>query len=521
MPAARDSAVTPTLRGQFPTRPAEVTPPSRRENIVLVLVGVAVLLPPWLVGAWENWAQWATAVFALLAFAALFAPTFDLRGWPPSRPAQENLRRLAGFPIFWLGLAIMAYGMVAALNPGRVLMVSNGRQWLEVIPHLSWLPQSITAPFWPMNAWHALLVIVPAWLVTCAAWIGLETERAWRWLVGAVAVNGLLLALLGMAQRLSGTHGIFWIYNPRPDYAEAVFFGPFFYPGHAAAWMVLAFGAAVAMLDFHLRRRDPLQPPSRWGWPMKRASIWLAALVAIIFALSLFVKPDFWVFAAGGLIIIAAVLWLARLWQAGQKRRAALYALPALVFLAVLLVGIGVATWWWRQGGGGASLEVNPHDPGLPVRYAIARTSAAMIKDEPVLGWGPGSFRYVSPFYLRKNPFFTDPAHPENLLYTAHYALSDWVQIPAEWGAVGASLFAAIPAWWAWRAWRLRRVLPGESWIILGAVALVFLGAIADYPLYNPAVLVALGLLLAAAVKVGEFAGRPRPTLSNVFIACP
>ncbi len=439
-------------------------------------------------------------------------------GGRPHRRFEAARIRLAKFPIFWLGLGVLAYGSLAAMNPARVLMVSNGQQWLEGIPHQTWLPHGINTPYWPMNAWHALMVLAPAWLATCAVWTGVESEKSWRWMVGAMAISGLLLALLGMAQRLTGSHGILCVYDPRPDYTV---FGTFIYPGHAAAWMALAFGAAAATLDFHLRRRDPHQPPSRWGWPMRGAWVWLVAMVAILFALSLFVKPDFWLIAAGGIILIGAGLWLTRLWQAWQKRRAALYALPALVFMAALLAAVGTSVLLWRKGGGGESLEVNPLDPSLQVRYAIARTSAAMIKDEPILGWGPGSFRYVSPFYLRKNPSFTDPANPGYLLYTAHYALSDWVQIPAEWGALGSGLFALMIGWWAHQAWRLRRVLPGESWLIFGAVALVLLGAVFDYPLYNPAVLVTLGVLLATAVKLGEIAGRPRPTMSDAIVACP
>jgi hypothetical protein len=49
----------------------------------------------------------------------------------------------------------------------------------------------------------------------------------------------------------------------------------------------------------------------------------------------------------------------------------------------------------------------------------------------------------------------------------------------------------------------------------------VFAGALAECPLYNPAVLIAIGVLLATAVKLGEIAGRPRPTMSNVIVACP
>ena len=521
MTVAQDLAVTPTLRGQFPTRPAAVTPPCRRENVVFVLAAAALVLPPWLVGAWSNWSQLTTLGLAGLAFGALFAPMFDFREWPPSPSAHAITKRLAKFPIFWIGLAILAYGALAAINPSRAMVISDNLPWLESLPHVAWLPHSIAAPFWPMNAWRALLILAPAWLVTCAVWVGLETEQAWRRLLGMLAVNGTLLAIFGMIQRLSGTRFMFWYYDPLPNNPEPDFFGSFIYAGHAAAWMALAFGAAAAMMDHRLRRREPDSAPRIWGWPAATAWIWLLALVSILVALGLFVKPDFWALAPGGVLLMCAWLWLARWWRAGQKRRAALYALPALLFMAMLLLATGTALWWWRQGGAGAALEVNPRDPALPVRYAIARTTADMIQREPVLGWGPGSFRYVAPYYLINHPDFIDPEHPGRLRYDSHFAENDWVQMTAEWGALGAGLFAATLLWWARQTWSRRRILPGESWIILSAVALIFVGAWADCPLYNPAVLMAVGLLLATAIKLGEIAGRPRPTMSNVIVACP
>jgi len=521
MSAVHDAAVTPTFRGLFPSRQAEVTPPTRRERVVFGLMCALLVLPVWLVGAWEVWAQEVTLALAILAFAALFVPMFDYRGWPPSPSARMVWSRLKAFPVFWIGLAILAYGGLAAVNPSRTLVIVDQRSWLENLPHVTWLPHGIIAPFSPMNAWHALMIVIPAWLAVCTAWAGLETERSWRRLLGTVAANGTVLALVGMIQGVSGTRKMFGLYDLEPNNSDPEFFGSFGWAGHAAGWMVLAFGAIAAMMDHSLRRRDPLAPARRWGWPALTTWAWLGALVVIFVALALFIKPDFWLLAASGVLLISVWLWLGRLWREGQKRRAALYALPALIFMAALLLGAGGAVLLWRQGGAAKNLEVNPHDPALPERYAFARTSAVMIKDAPLLGWGPGSFRYVSPYYLAKNPRFNDPAHPGDVRYGLHYALSDWVQLPAEWGLLGAGLFLAAAGWWLQTAWRMRSVLPGESWITFGAVAMIFGAAVVDCPFYNPAVLIAVAVLPAVAVKLGEFSARPRPALSQVVVACP
>ncbi len=521
MAVVRDMAVTPTLRGQFPTRPAEVTPPSRRERVIFTLGSITLVVPVWLAGGWTNWAQEVILALALMTFAALFVPVFDYRGWPPSPAARVAWGRLKAFPIFWIGLAIMAYGTVAALNPSRVQLVEEQRSWLENVPHWGFLPQSIITPYAQMNAWHALVIIMPAWLVVCALWAGLDTELSWRRLLGVVALNGSLLALVGMAQVLTGVRNIFGILDSQLDNPNSASFGSFVWAGHAAAWMTLAFGAVAAITDHHLRRRDPQAQSRSRGWPALVTWIWLGSLSAILFALGLFVRPDFWCLGAGFICLVAVWLWITRLWREGQKRRATMYALPALILMGVILLTTLGAVWLWRQGSQANLLEVNPRDPALPLRYAFARTCAPMIKDQLWFGWGPGSFRYLSPYYLALNPFFTDPERPGVPLYGLQYVLNDWVQYPAEWGMLGTALFFGGIAWWARKAWQMRRGLPGESWILLGAAGVVVAEAAVDCPFYNPAVLIILGLLPAVAIKLGEFSIRPQPALSKIIVACP
>jgi O-antigen ligase len=174
------------------------------------------------------------------------------------------------------------------------------------------------------------------------------------------------------------------------------------------------------------------------------------------------------------------------------------------LLMVVVLGGLAVANLITSE------RSVDPRNPSIAVRYAIARTSAGMIRDEPWWGYGPGSYRFVAPYYLKRNPLFTAPGHADVLRYSANYAHSDWVQIPAEWGVAGAVLFAAVLAWWAGKVWRLRRALPADSWCVIAPVALVLFAAALDFPTYNPAVLVVLAGALAGAVKLGEIAGRAR-----------
>jgi len=485
MPAPDSLALTATLRGQFPSTPAQAARPSRRERTATFLAGAAVILPSWLAGAWYVWAEWVTLGLALLAFGSLFTPVFDYRAWPPSPSPHAATRRLARFPIFWLGLAILAYGALAALNPWLALTGEGTGAWLEVLPAKGWLPRSLETPFWDMNAWRVVLMLAPAWLVTCAIWAGVETAGSLRGLLTAVALNGALLAVFGLVERVDGTQEMFWVYDPRPEYPAQTFFGSFVFTGHAAAWLLLALGAIMGCC----LRAAAKGARERFFWAAG-VPVMLIALGCSSYAIYFFLAMTV---GAGGMLVAGFLKGWRRWWPAG-----------------VLAGGVWLmATAFWAESlwvDGGA--QVDPYNPSLQVRYELARTSVAMIPDELWWGWGPGSYRYAAPYYLRHNPLFSMPGHPGVVYYRSNFAHSDWVQFPIEWGLAGTALFTVALGWWGGKVWRLRRVLPTESWCALGAVALVLAGAAIDFPLASPAVLLVMTGLLTVSVKLGETSVR-------------
>jgi len=352
-------ALTATLRGQFPSTPAEAARPSRRERLTAFLAGTAVVLPAWLAGAWYAWAQWVTLALALLAFGALFAPVFDYRAWPPSPPPHAAVRRLARFPIFWLGLAILVYGALAAMNPWLALTADSSRAWLEALPAKGWLPKSLETPFWDMSAWRVVLMLAPAWLVTCAIWAGLETAGALRAVLTAVAWNGVLLAVFGLAEWADGTPEMFWFYDPRPEYPAPTFFSSFVFTGHAAAWLVVALGAILGH-GLHVAGQKGL------GW-----IFWAAAAPVVLMA----------IYCSSH----AIYFFLALTAGAGAALGAGFFRVQRRWWPAGMLAGgmLAVAAGFWANDlwvNGGA--QVDPYNPSLQVRYQVARTSVAMIPDE-------------------------------------------------------------------------------------------------------------------------------------------
>lgn len=136
-------------------------------------------------------------------------------------------------------------------------------------------------------------------------------------------------------------------------------------------------------------------------------------------------------------------------------------------------------------------------------RETLWHETVTMIKDRPWLGFGGGSYRYVSPDYFRRDGAFIDKTgtYLGGLNKAAFEAHSDWLQFVMEFGFIGAAPLLAILLYWFGYALKLARWLRAPGWLMLLGPLLVLVHATIDFPFYNMAVLTLFTVLLVSTVK--------------------
>lgn len=244
------------------------------EKAVLALVATHLAILPWALGAMHLPAQITSAVLAVAAMAVALVPrTYrsDESGREPFRLVPG--RRLLRFPVFWLGLALLGYVLLQAINPVWAHTTDGKVFWMTRVPGSDWLPPGVQVPFEKWGPWRVFMVFGAAWLTACAIWVGFTRRRTLQILVGVLAANGLLVALLGVAQRMTRTNLIYW----NVDFPGAMTFGPFVYKNHGRAtcycrWPRSAGWRAGSICEACAGSRSPTpaacwlspRPSSRW-----------------------------------------------------------------------------------------------------------------------------------------------------------------------------------------------------------------------------------------------------------------
>lgn len=118
------------------------------ESLLLWVVSAHLVFLPWAIGGMSEWAQWISLGFAVLGFGVSLIPrryteeetgsnVFRLVMWP----------RLAKFPLWWLGLALLALVTIQGLNPAWRFETDGKGWWLRAIPSTAWLPTGVDVPF--------------------------------------------------------------------------------------------------------------------------------------------------------------------------------------------------------------------------------------------------------------------------------------------------------------------------------------------------------------------------------------
>ncbi|HTB62668.1 MAG TPA: hypothetical protein VK737_03685 [Opitutales bacterium] len=467
------------------------------ERTVTNLVSAWVVIIPWLIGA-RFW--WVLVLGMLLGAVALITA---LR-------SENNRRTLWRFPIFWLGLLFLIFVACQAFNywgTGAQRHSKDGpiNVWdVTLHDHVNWLPSGINADFTQMGSALMLIYWAGPWLLVCAWWAAVRKRRSGQRLCLIVFINGVVMALVVLLEHWHPPAKILGIYVDHsldPDlFRQTTSNAGFSYHNHAAAFLYLSLGAGFAVVARLLGRA---QSESR-----DNGLAWVAFLGCLVILSSFFVLGS-----RAGLVIACALFVLGFVVMlvsslAGGGRAPGLW-----VGSVVLVLALGGMVTYELQTGNSSTLArwkyLNDHPEDVDVRQVLRMEAKKMMDPAHYwMGWGAGSFRYNLRGYLyADNLFQSSKAYGGTTIWT-DYVHCDWIQIPLEYGVIGAGLVAAMLLYGYGSVLWYIRYLGSSGIMVLLAVSAMLAHALIDFPFFNSAVFTLFAMLSASTLKTTLLSAR-------------
>ena len=349
-------------------------------------------------------------------------------------------RRLTAV-LIGLAVAILGYCLISALNASATYRPED----LSFVYHrhaIKWLPSSLDsastwAVFWNYLALACAFLALRDWLpgksdreqradyedFTRSRFVLRAPDRLRR-LLWVMALNGGLLGLEGIAQRLAGTGYLLFILKPAINRTAEAQFGPYAYRGNAAAYFNLLWPVCLGFWW-------ALQP-SRAGATRHNLLLFCAGFMAVCPMVSTSragAVVDMGLLAAGTACLLLSSLRSGShaAEQGGSASRNPRQSRSALLlwFCAGVLV-LGFAFGWKTLQPRWSRLARD-----YAARNAICEQARPMAEDYPVFGTGPGTFQTVFSLYR----FSTDTYWPAQI----H---NDWLETRITFGWAGSALIA-------------------------------------------------------------------------------
>ena len=477
------------------------------------LIYFVILFSPWVFGTPHFWSGfnlthfWATKVLNVAGYAMGLLLSYKLlvRWWLSYKPSRwridsqkqfrgsiaitSNLPRILTVGLVILSIAIPGYCLVAAVNARAVY--DPVRTDFTYHSHLAWLPHSydsrrswqgfvnftaLACMFWAVRDWLLGKTRVEARSDDSSPsrfrQNSILPARLQR-LLWVISINGALLGLEGICQRLSGTGKLLWLVQPRIIQTAEGQFGPYAYRSNAAQYFNLVWPVALGFW-WTLRRevRHRLRSVGRFR------GLWIHGLllcVLIMAACPIISYSRGGAFVAFGNLTIAAALLLF-----GMRRRHPLVKFGVLLFLGSILA-LSLSLSWFKL-----SERFKETGSGFLGRESMNQTARKIALDYPWFGTGPGTFEPVFQLY-RESPEEYWPAQLHN----------DWLETLITFGWVGSALillaFVLILARWFFPG----NILTGWRFTSLVWVALAgcLLHARFDFPMQVYSILLLFTIL--------------------------
>lgn len=454
---------------RLPDRTApEVLPPS--EAWLVAQACAVIVFSSWAFGGSYAWGpDW------ILAIVAAGLPILALR--------YRETHAIAWRP-FLVPLTFLFFCAISTLNPSHTALRSGG--WVARPGWIAWLPTTVDRGRTIGDARMWLAALMEGALVMSIV----PSRRAVKVLWSIAALNGVVLAVVGTFFRFAGADRALGLVDaPEPSY----FFATFFYKNHWAAYGALTTVAAFALVVTQWRA-------ALAGRPEARSRALLYSVVGLLTVVTL-PLPGSRAGAALAIVLVVgfiAILTATARDRLGWRANGAIWLTGALA-LVILVFGVfdyaptaEVDAQRTRE-----ELATALAGGAADLRLELDRDTWHMAKARPWFGWGPGCYEIVFPVfqgaYLR-----SANGAPQARFEAAH---DDWLQLLAEVGFIGASLFVIPLGFVAWNQWKAGS-RSGRS--ALAGVGLIALYAAFDFPFHNPAVLVLWTILFTTAGRLGR-----------------
>lgn len=349
----------------------------------------------------------------------------------------KNYGRLMTMALAILTVVVLAYCLISAINARSTYFY--GQNAFEPHDHIAWLPHSYDSHASWESFWMFLGLALTFW--AARDWLLGKTSRErrepaddsalrishaafpsrLRRLLWVLCLNGAVLALEGILQRLSGTNKLLWLVQPFFNPDSVAQFGPYAYRSNAAQYFNLLWPVCLGF--WWTLRRETRQSP-RAGARVGSGPHVVLVPCAVLMAAAPIISTS-----RGGAIIAASALPVAwALLMVAQRRGHWGLRLGMLVALAVTLGLAGYLGW--------EKLEPrlkNIFSDDLGGRGQLYRNAREIARDFPVYGTGPGTFPWVYQLY-RNN---------ENE-ERAGYAHDDWLETRITFGRAGFAMILAM-----------------------------------------------------------------------------
>jgi hypothetical protein len=415
------------------------------------LLGGMIVFSPWAFGTTQPWSIWAMNVagyglglLLLLKLGLRWRTGYQPPRWDSERPVAQVLSTTLAV----LSLAVLLYCLLGALN-ARATFLPDERRF-EYHNCLAWLPHSydsrstwtalwtylgLAGAFWGARDWllgkssselRAPRAASAAESTEDDTGEGMPFPARLRVLLWLLAVNGALLGIESIVQRLANSPKLLFLVKPLIHQTADTQFGPYAYRANGAQYFNLLWPVCLGF--WWMLNRGA-------GRGSKRHHLLLVCAILMASCPLISTSRAGAIIGVGMAVVGACFLLISHFVLRTTRRRGRSAGLGTI--WAVLLFFVSAMTLGYSLGWDRLEPRMRELGTGFDGREAMYRMAEDMAQEFPVFGTGPGTYESVSELYR--------PTSLINAFWPAQVH-NDWLETRITFGWVGSLLLYLLLA---------------------------------------------------------------------------